>query len=176
MAAWSKLSCAQWMCRSRAPGSPSSVIGVRPALMRMGIFARAALSLPPHEAAARVLGASVAAWLSADEIAALEGRRSPEGVLLPRRRLSRPSLVVLLLGVALGLDVLNPAGVPCIVSAAEIWSGCFVVLLVGRLRLGLTFRPGSGVHRCLLRQPRLKNCTARSWRSAAPRVLNVPRL
>jgi phosphoketolase len=34
-------------------------------------------------AAARVLDASLAAWLSADEIAALEGRRSPEGVLLP---------------------------------------------------------------------------------------------
>ena len=45
MAAWSKLSCAQWMCRSRAPGSPSSVIGVRPALMRMGTFARDAVMM-----------------------------------------------------------------------------------------------------------------------------------
>ena len=45
MAAWSKLSCAQWMCRSREPGSPSSVTGVRPADMRMGTLAPAAVMI-----------------------------------------------------------------------------------------------------------------------------------
>jgi hypothetical protein len=33
------------MCRSREPGSPSSVTGVRPADIRMGTFARAALMI-----------------------------------------------------------------------------------------------------------------------------------
>src|SRR5918999_1757125 len=45
MAAWSKLSCAQWMCRSREPGSPSSVTGVRPADIKIGTLAREAVMM-----------------------------------------------------------------------------------------------------------------------------------
>jgi len=34
------------MCRSREPGNPSSVIGVRPAVISTGTFARAAEIMP----------------------------------------------------------------------------------------------------------------------------------
>ena len=44
--AWSNISCAQWIGRLREPNMPDSVIGVRPAISRIGAWSRLALAAP----------------------------------------------------------------------------------------------------------------------------------
>src|SRR5437773_4191804 len=55
-------------------------------------------------------------------------------------------LRVLFLRVALGLEVLSPAGMSCVLGAAELRPDCFDMLLIGERRLGPPLRSGVAFH------------------------------
>ena len=62
MPAWSNDSCAQWIARLRLPCRPDSVSGLRPALNRIGTFARAALMMPPTALPAPTITWTMTTW------------------------------------------------------------------------------------------------------------------
>ncbi|MNV69848.1 hypothetical protein D3C71_1627790 [compost metagenome] len=62
MPAWSNISCAQWIGLLRAPSTPFSYRGVRPAVKNIGTWLRAAFIRPQTALAAPTVTCSITAW------------------------------------------------------------------------------------------------------------------